>query len=259
MPSSSPSSRSPATRRRTSCCAGRSWTTHSPRSTRSPRDGRAGATSSSGSWIGQRAGVHNAAAVLQRRGGHGALREVQAAELRRLRRTPDFVAGHRRRHRRGRRHRRRPVDLRGRLAAGPAVRPHTSAPRSSPTSTARRSTAGRSRSAPTCSAPGRRDRRVDRLRQRRRRSGRAGVRRRLAGRGTGWLGRLPRLAVRRRPAGRPDRRRRLRGGGSGRPGPPSPRRCIARSCSVRATTCARTASVRSCSGCPVASTPRSSP
>ena len=59
-------------------------------------------------------------------------------------------------------------------------------------------------------------------------------------RGAGRLGRLSRRAVRRGPPGRPDRRRRLRRRRSGRPGRASPRRCIARSCSARATTCTRT-------------------
>ena len=107
------------------------------------------------------------------------------------------------RHGRGRRRRRRPVDLRGRVGARPTVRRLRRHADRRRTSTARRSIAARSRSARTsCASACRRDRRLDRLRQRRRRPGRAGVRRRLAGRRPGRLRRLSRRAVRRRPPGR---------------------------------------------------------
>ena len=91
-------------------------------------------------------------------------------ELRRVRRAPDLRSRGRRRRRRGRGHRRRSVDLRGRLAAGPTVRPlRRDADRREPQRLAVPPREGRGARGRAASARGR-DRRLDRLRQRRRRA-----------------------------------------------------------------------------------------
>ena len=176
------------------------------------------------------------------RRGHGTLRECKLPNYGVFDERADVRCRHRRCHGRGCRHRRRPVDLRGRLGAGPTVRPlRRHADRRQPQRVAvpsRQGGGARRRPARAC----RRDRRLDRLRQRRRRAGRAGVRRRIARGRTGRLGRpaAPRGSTKTSWSSRSTTM--ASPPSSGRPGPASPRRSIARSCSARATTFTRTAS-----------------
>ena len=111
--------------------------------------------------------------------------------------------------------------------------------------------------APRSRAP---DRSLDRLRERRRWPGRAGLRRRLDDGRARRHRPPPRHDVHRGPADRRPARRRVVRRPAPAPGRPrTPRRSGARSCSASATTCGRTGSTRSSSACRAASTPRSSP
>ena len=127
-----PSSASPATRPRTCCCAGTSWTRAARRSTPSPRRSRA-----SSPWSASRSAssgppdeledfdplidplpppAYNSLAVLADGEVRGDLPQVRPAQLRGLRRAPLLRAGHGAGPDRDRRRARRPDRLRGHLA-----------------------------------------------------------------------------------------------------------------------------------------------
>ncbi len=152
----------------------------------------------------------------RRRAGRRSLPQDQAPELRRVRRGTDVHARRRGLPRAARRLRARPVGLRGRVDARPALRrvrapAHAGDPQyqrlAVPPGQGRRT----HRDLQGASA---RDRLVDRLRERGRRPGRAGVRRRERGRPPGRVARSPRGDVRRGPARRRHRRRDLQRAGT---------------------------------------------
>ena len=199
-------------------------------------------------------GLHNAAALLRDGRVAGALPQDPAPELRRVRREallragnrgvldPPGIVGA------------RPLGLRGRVARRRAVRrvrAHASADRPEHQRVALPPRQGR-RATGDLSRPRAADRRVDRLRERGRRPGRARVRRRLDGGLARRRDRAPGPRCSRRTS-RSSIVQDLEDGGSwstvARAGAAvarrAPRRSTARWCSASGTTCARTASARS--------------